>query len=153
MPSSLLKNPPFYGRQDILEIINKRANGLSEGYRQNIVLIGEELIGKTRLIQHWLSTYCNNYVVPIYLEVKPQEQATFPQKFIGTLLYAFLKNSQAPLKDDLDFLMEKARGYIPNTIQQAKELLSGNKKKPPLDIFMRLLKLAESFHAETDKHC
>jgi len=143
----------FYGRQEILELLNKRVNGLGEGYRQNIAIIGEEHIGKTHLIQYWLSKYCNNYIVPIYIEVKPQELDNFSQKFIGIFLYTFLQNSQISLHDDIGYLLRKAQNYIPRTAKLCRDLLGEHKKKRPQDDFVKIFHLPEVFYEETGKRC
>lgn len=143
----------FFGRQEILSILDKRANGLKNGYRQNIALVGDELVGKTCLIKHWLSRYCDNYTLPLYIEVKPQEFSAFLERFIGTLLFSFLKNGQAGLKDDIGFLLDKSRSYIPRTCGRIEELLAERKKKNPREAFIKLLELTAIFYEETNKSC
>ena len=142
----------FYGRQDILSILDKRANGLSKGYRQNIAIIGDELIGKTCLIKHWLSRHCDALTVCVYIEVKPQEAVVFLKKFVGILFYAFLENSAITLKDDdIDFLIEKSERYIPRTCARARELLLEKKRISAQDAFTRCLELTEVLYNETGK--
>lgn len=143
----------FYGRKDILATLNTRADGLPSGYRQNIAVLGEALIGKTYLIQHWISAYCNNFVVPVYLEIKPEGINSFVEQFLGRFLFSFLKNSQIPLKDDMEFLIGHAHRYIPKTIAIIKELLSEKRAKRTDQIFTRLLNIPEAFYQETGKHC
>ena len=63
----------FYGRQDLLELLNKRSDALSKGYRQNMAIIGAELIGKTSLLKHWLSQYCDTRIVTVYIEIRHEE--------------------------------------------------------------------------------
>ena len=46
----------FYNRPDLLNIIVHRINSFSEGYRQNIAIIGEPCSGKTTLIKEILSS-------------------------------------------------------------------------------------------------
>ena len=142
----------FYGRQDILDLLNKRATALGKGYRQNIAIIGEESIGKTCLIQHWLSNYYNNYIVPVYLEADFKTFSEFGRKFTGTLLFSFLKNRQAALNEDLNALIEKSAAYIPETVKLIKRILSLKNKKSP-ENFSLLLELSESFYQETSKRC
>ena len=144
----------FYGRQDILSILDKRANGLSKGYRQNIAIIGAELIGKTCLIKYWLSRYCDSHTVCVYIEVSPQAAGIFLKKFIGTLLYAFLENSALALKDDdIVFLIKKSERYAPETCALARELLFERKRISAHDAFERSLDLTEVLHKETGKYC
>lgn len=143
----------FYGRQDSISLLNKRVDGFSNGYRQNIAILGVEFIGKTHLIQYWLSQYCNNFIVPIYLEVKPQEIHLFVEQFIGRFLFFFLKNSQIILKDDINFLITHSEKYIPKTISAIKQILSEKKNKKLDAVFTKLLGLAELFYLETGKRC
>lgn len=143
----------FFGRQEILSVLNKRAAGLKSGYRQNIAIIGDTLVGKTCLMKHWLSRYCDNYTLPVYIEVKPQEFSAFLEKFIGTLLFGFLKNGQGALKDDLNFLLDKSRSYIPRTCGRIEELLAQMKKRSHREAFLKLLELTAIFHEETNKSC
>ncbi|OGX23217.1 MAG: hypothetical protein A3J51_05650 [Omnitrophica WOR_2 bacterium RIFCSPHIGHO2_02_FULL_45_21] len=150
----------FYGRQDILSILDKRANGLNKGYRQNIAIIGAECIGKTYLTKYWLSRYCDRHTVCVYIEVNPQApqggQAAgiFLRKFIGTLLYAFLENSALTLKDDdIDFLIKKSERYAPQTCALARELIFERKRISAHDAFIGSLELTEVLHRETGKYC
>lgn len=143
----------FYGRQDILESLDKRASGLHKGYRQNIAILGGELIGKTTLIKHWLSKYCDNFTLPVYIEVEPRELSSFLEKFIGTMLFSFLKNSQAHLKDDINFLIDKSRRYIPRTCAHIEALLMEKKRRNARGAFAKALELPELFYEETSKSC
>lgn len=143
----------FFGRQEILSVLDKRAAGLKNGYRQNIAITGDALVGKTCLVKHWLSRYCDNYTLPLYIEVKPQEFGAFLEKFVGTLLFSFLKNSQEALKDDLGFLLDRSRSYIPRTCARIEELLAQTKKRRHREAFLKLLELAAIFYEETNKSC
>lgn len=152
--SVVLIEMEFYGRQEILESLDKRANGLSKGYRQNIAIIGDELMGKTYLIKYWLSKYCDNFTLPMYIEVKPQAAfSAFLEKFIGILLFSFLKNSQVSLRDDISFLIERSRKYIPLACAHIEALLIEKKKKNTRRAFVKLLELPELFYKETNKSC
>lgn len=143
----------FYGRQDILSLLHKRADAFSQGYRQNIAILGEELIGKTYLAQHWVSVYQNNFILPVYLDLNIQEAPHFTDKFIGRLLFSFLKNSQITLKEDLYFLIKHSQRYIPQTISRIQELLSGRKYRKFEAVFAKLLELTELLYQETGKRC
>jgi len=148
-----VKTMEFCARDNVLKLLDKRADGLSHGYRQNVAILGEELIGKTSLIHSWLSRYHNNLIVAVYLEVKALEINLFSEQFIGRFLFAFLKNSQIPLQEDIGFLMEHAQKYIPKTIAAAKEILSARKSKKAESVFTKLLELPELFFLESGKRC
>src|SRR3989339_252459 len=114
----------FYGRQDLLELLNKRSDALSKGYRQNMAIIGAELIGKTSLLKHWLSQYCDTRIVTVYIEIRHEEANSFGERFIGNLFFSFLKNSHNGLKDDIVFLLERCAKYIPKTTTFARKILA-----------------------------
>jgi GTPase SAR1 family protein len=55
-------------RDVYLELLQKRVNSFRQGYRQNIALIGDELVGKTCIIFRFLDRFCDPRVVTVYIE-------------------------------------------------------------------------------------
>lgn len=143
----------FYGRQDLLELLNKRADAFSKGYRQNLAIVGTELIGKTTLLKHWLSKYCDNRIVAVYIEARLEEANTFGERFIRSLFFSFLKDSHNGLKDDVVFLLERCAKYIPKTAALAGKILSERHVKRSEVLFAKLLELVELFNNESAKSC
>lgn len=143
----------FFDRKPYLDILEKRINGLKDGYRQNIAIIGDELVGKTSIIFKFLHKFCDNRVIIIYLETRPESLASFSRRFIGVLLYNFLINSGMPLKEDLDFLIRKASKFIPQTIEKVEYILNALDKRVKNNIFTELLSLCEIINKETGKNC
>lgn len=141
----------FFGRRNYLEIINKRVEGFKCGYRQNIAIIGDESIGKTSTIIHFLQKFNDNLIIPVYIDIRRESLAYFSRRFIGALLYGFLKNSAITLKEDIEFLIEKSRRYMPETTGRIQSILNGREKKE--NILPALLTLCESLHQETGKSC
>jgi hypothetical protein len=143
----------FFGRTYYLEILEKRVKGLLEGYRQNIAMIGDETVGKTSIIYEFLSRFLNNHIIAIYLEIRPESKASFTRRFIGILLYNFLLNSNIPLEEDLDYLVNKAARFIPKTAENIRLILSAVDKRKENDNFSELIALCDSIHKETGKYC
>lgn len=143
----------FFNRQHYFDILEKRLKGLKDGYRQNIALIGDESIGKTSIILRFLNYFNDNRIISIYLDIRPTTFKHFAKRFIGVLLYNFLRNSDIVLKEDLDFLIKKSEKYIPKTIERIKSILSTVEKKQKLSIFSDLLMLCETINQETQKNC
>ena len=148
----MLKNN-FFGRKVYLDILQKRVSGLLEGYRQNIAIIGDEMIGKTFLLFKFLDKFYDNRIIVIYLEIRPEAAASFFNRFAAGLLYNFLIPSGIPLREDLDYLIRKAERFIPKTAQKIKTLTSGRDKKKTSGLFVELLWLCELIYQETGKHC
>jgi AAA+ ATPase superfamily predicted ATPase len=143
----------FFGRKEHLDILEKRTRDLKEGYRQNIAILGDELVGKTSLIFNFLNKFYDTRIIILYFEIRPESLASFARRFIGVLLYNFLTNSGIPLKEDLDFLIKKSSTYIPRTIEKARFILSAVDKRKKNNIFTELLSLSDSIHEETGKYC
>jgi len=143
----------FFGRQNYLEILEKRIHDLKDGYRQNIAIVGDELVGKTSIIFKFLSKFCDNRSIVLYLEARPEPLSTFAKRFIGVLLYNFLVNSNIPLKEDLDFLILKSARYIPKTTEKIKAILTSLQKRKKNNVFTELLSVCDSIYQETQKHC
>lgn len=143
----------FFGRQEYLKVLEKRARDLKEGYRQNIAIIGDELVGKTSLVFKFLDRFQDNLIVPVYIEARPEPLADFSRRFIGILLYNFLLNSGLELKEDLEFLTGKAARFIPRTAEKAKAILSAVERRKKNDIFAEIMGLCETLHQESGKSC
>jgi GTPase SAR1 family protein len=143
----------FFDRQIYLDTLSKRIYDLKDGYRQNIAIIGDELVGKTSIIFKFLHNFYDTRIIVLYLEMRPQTLAFFARRFVGILLYNFLSNSGIPLKEDLDYLIAKSEGYIPRTVEKINSILLAVGKRRKSNIFTELLGLCELMHQETGKHC
>lgn len=141
------------GRQSYTDILNKRAIGLKDNYRQNIAIIGDEASGKTSIVFNFLSKFSDNRIIALYLEVRPEAFSSFAKRFMGVLLYNFLLNSGMPLKEDLDFLIKKSSRFIPKTAEKMSQVLSAIERRKKNNVFTDLLSLCELFHLETGKSC
>ena len=148
-----MKTDNFFGRENYLEIIKKRVLGIKESYRQNIAIIGDELVGKTSIVLQFLNNFCDNNIVPVYLEVSSESASSFTKRFIGALLYNFLINSGIPLKEDIDYLIEKSSAYIPKTTEKIKKILASSDKRKNEFTFAELFNLPEMIYFETGKYC
>ncbi|MBM3252460.1 MAG: hypothetical protein FJZ11_06780, partial [Candidatus Omnitrophica bacterium] len=143
----------FFDRQVYLNILEKRISDFKDGYRQNMAIIGNELVGKTSIIFKFLNKFYDNRIIIIYLEIRPESLLLFAKRFIGVLLYNFLINSAIPLKEDLDFLIAKSEKYIPKTVEKIKSILVSLDKRKKNNIFTELLSLCEIINQETNKSC
>lgn len=143
----------FFDRKLYLDILEKRIQGFKDNYRQNIAVIGDELVGKTSIIFKLLNKFYDNRIIITYLEVRQEPLNSFARKFIGVLLYNFLVNSGIPLKEDLDFLIAKSAKYIPKTVEKIKLILNAVDRRKRNNIFTELFSLCDSINLETTKSC
>src|SRR3989338_7178939 len=84
----------FFGRGEILQALDKRLDSFLKGYRQNVGIIGPKSSGRSSLVQYFLSTLNDPSLIAVYAEVIPEPFDYFAQKFMGSLLAAFLNNRQ-----------------------------------------------------------
>ncbi|MFA5165367.1 MAG: ATP-binding protein [Candidatus Omnitrophota bacterium] len=84
----------FYGRTDVLALLEKRSEGLRSGYRQNVAVIGPSYCGKTSLLYRFISLHVRKDLVPVYIEVKDKGLPAFVEKFSSTLIYRYLDRTE-----------------------------------------------------------
>lgn len=143
----------FFGRKSYLDILEKRVIALKDGYRQNIAFIGDEHVGKTAILHKFLNSFLDNRFILFYLEARVEPLFLFCKRFAGVLLYNFLSTSGIPLKEDLEFLIEKASAYVPRTAAKIKTILAEAARRKKENILSELLSLAGIIHQETGKFC
>ncbi|PIP20645.1 MAG: hypothetical protein COX40_03630 [Candidatus Omnitrophica bacterium CG23_combo_of_CG06-09_8_20_14_all_40_11] len=143
----------FFDRKSYLDILDKRITDLKDGYRQNIAIVGDELVGKTSTICKFLNNFCDNRIIIIYLEIRPESLSSFARRFIGVLLYNFLINSGVSLQENLDFLIAKSEKHIPKTVEKIRCILAALERRKKNNIFIDLLSLFELINQETNKFC
>jgi hypothetical protein len=107
----------FFGRSKTLGLFSKRVSALKEGYRQNIAFVGPNLIGKSSLILQFFSTFNCPDIIPVYIDLKPNSLNNFIYKFLGSLLYHYLKNKNLKTCEDLDGLKKSVQPFIPQTLE------------------------------------
>ncbi len=141
----------FFARKNYLELLQRRVSGLKDNYRQNIAIIGDELVGKTALIFEFLARFQDNRIICLYIEARPESLDSFAKRFIGILLYSFLSNSGILLREDLEFLIIKASKYAPKTTERIRIILQALSKRRKSNIFAELNQLCELMYQETGK--
>jgi len=143
----------FFDRKTYLDILQKRVSGLKDDYRQNIAIIGDELLGKTSIIFKFMDSFYDNHIILIFIDTRPESINSFSKRFIGVLLYNFLSNSGIFLKEDLEFLIHKSTSYIPQTTEKIRLILTNLNKGRTTGVFTDLMSLCETIHLETGKYC
>jgi len=143
----------FFSRTQYLDVINRRVKGLCDGYHQNICLLGPELVGKTTIVSHFISHFCDNRFVIVSLDIRNETMQAFGRRFIGCMLYNFLQNSDIPLKEELDYLLEKASIFIPKTCARMRSIIVDLERRKKEDAFSNLLSLCDYLNQETGKYC
>ena len=143
----------FFGRTKILDLLKRRVIDLKEGYRQNIAILGNQFVGKTSLLHHFIANLDEKDVTVVYLDFENKDFGFFMSKFIGSLLYNFSKKKELPLHDDLNLLLETTKEHIPNTVQVIRKIQKDFGKGKISECYLGLLTIPEVFTNETEQFC
>ncbi len=143
----------FFGREEVLELLAKRADALKDGYRQNVALTGQSLAGKSSIILHFLHAIKDEGFVPIYVEVIKEPFRSFANKFIATILY----NSLARMGEDggieMETLLDKAREKMPKTYSAIKGITTLMERGDLEGAYINLLGLTSVLKEESGFSC
>ena len=143
----------FFGRDEVLELLNKRVLALKDGYRQNVALTGQSLSGKSSIILHFLHTVKSEGFIPVYVEVVKEPFKAFSNKFIATILYNSLKKLGFPVEAEMSSLLETGQKAIPKTCQMVKEINDSIDEGDLDEAYVGLLGLTSTLKEEAGLSC
>ncbi|MFH1753308.1 MAG: AAA family ATPase [Candidatus Omnitrophota bacterium] len=143
----------FFGRDETLELLKKRVNALTEGYRQNVALTGQNLAGKSSILHHFLYNFHDNRILPIYVEITDEPFLFFAQRFTGSLIYNFLKSKGLEPGEEYEALIEEARQFIPSTVKSVRDIHDMIRKRDLDSAYSLLFDLTSVVKSETGKSC
>lgn len=143
----------FFGRSQAIKLLTKRISGLGDGYRQNIAILGPRLIGKSSFILQTFFNFKNPKVIPIYIDLRANSFSHFGYKFLGNMLYHYLRNKDLEVHEDLRLLKDLARDYLPRTITSIQVIESNIKDLQFDQAYQGLLTLTTVFKQETGVSC
>lgn len=143
----------FFGRDDILELLNKRVCALKEGYRQNVALTGQSLSGKSSIILHFLHTIREEGFVDIYVEIVKEPFVSFLDKFIATMLYSVFTKMGLGFDMDLEKLLESAEKALPKTYHGIKKVIDLADNEKFDEAYSEMLSLTSILKSETALPC
>lgn len=142
----------FFDRKPILDLLAKRVGGLKGGYRQNVAIIGCELLGKTSLILQFLSTFKDNQILPIYVDLKDEPFTQFAYRFMEALLYNFLVSKGKASGGQFRELVTNCTEFIPRTVEEIKKIEAHLEKYQFDQAFSLLLDLTAVVKEESRQH-
>ena len=143
----------FFGREEVLELLNKRVLALKDGYRQNVALTGQSLSGKSSIILHFLHMVNSEGFIPIYVEVVKEPFRAFSNKFVATVLYNSLKKMGEAVDVDMAHLLEAAQKTIPKTYQLIKQVNASTDQGNLDEAYLGLLALTSILKEEAGLSC
>lgn len=143
----------FFGRDEVLELLNKRVSALRDGYRQNVALTGQSLAGKTSILHHFLYSIKEDDFITIYVEVIKEPFRAFANRFIATVLFNALTKTGENAGFELETLIDKAEEKLPRTYAAIKQVNSLIEKNDLEGAYLSLLSLTSTLKEEIKKSC
>ncbi len=143
----------FFGREDVLKLLNKRASDLKDGYRQNVALTGQSLAGKSSIILQFLNTAREDGFIPIYVEVTKENFESFADKFIATMLHNALLKAGEHAGIEMEDLLEKTEKRLPRTYSSVKQVSTYIERKELDNAYSGLLGLTSTLKNELGMPC
>ncbi len=149
-----MENLSFCLRKEALNTLNKRICDFKDGYRQNIALLGSELLGKSTLLKNFLNGVTDEKLATVYVDIVPFEFNLFVKRFLNSLLYNYLKKSQLiSTREDLNVLAKRAKESLPLTSSLIEPFLNKIEKEKHEVLFKELFCIVDTFSQETKKSC
>ncbi len=142
-------NLNFYGRAITLDVLNKRIKGLTDGFRQNVALLGSRYIGKTALLRQVMAQVDDHNVILVYVDLENRDLPYLAQQLNKSLLYHYLKKLGNPVQDDLAVLCASARAHVPQTVGLIEAVQSLAQEDKIREAYHALLTVPEIFSQET----
>lgn len=142
-----------YGRKSILDLLSRRMRDLKEGYRQNLALLGSRYIGKSTVLQQFVSDIDDPDVVPIYLNFENRDFDYFVTKLVKSILFHVARTKNLTSQEEIKVLMEVARPSIPQTVDAIDKIFTGLRSRKYNEAYKELLALPEIFNNEAGKRC
>lgn len=146
----------YLDSRNILETLVRRINSFSEGYRQNIAIIGEPYSGKTAIIKELLSkdSFNKDNIIPIYLEIKFEPFEFCAKRFIKSVISQLVKQDAVlTAQKDTVMLIEDLRMNYPKTAQLFMRVLQDIEKNRCDNVFSFMLDIPMMLSEETGKRC
>ena len=142
----------FFGREESLSLLGKRLQALTDGYRQNVALLGPPLVGKTSLICQALKQPPAHALLALYVDVRREPFAEFAQRFLAAGVAQALGTSPAqPSADTLELLLRDAGTRLPRVTQEAQRLRDWVEKGRHTEAFGGLFDWLQTILQETGR--
>ncbi|MBU4149926.1 MAG: ATP-binding protein [Candidatus Omnitrophica bacterium] len=145
-----------HNRTDILNLLALRINSFSEGYRQNIALLGEPCIGKTSLIKQLLDSgdIKKEAIITIYIEIKIEPFEFYAKRFIKSALFQLLHSDPlvAQPHDAVVLIEDIARQY-PKTAEACQRVLRDIERGRLDEAYSYMLDIPAAIYEESKKRC
>lgn len=161
-----MQSAPWFDREEILSLLQKRAEGFLAGYRQNLAFLGPEGIGKSTLLKRFLRQQAGAFpsLIPLYVEVQEEEGfSEWTARFVRAVLCGVLEMTRSDRVQGSDLfeeyppelpdLMRICSSAVPQTVSAAKRLLELAEAKRIEEAYDQLWDLPQGITQEMGASC
>lgn len=145
-----------HSRSDILSLLKLRVNSFSEGYRQNIAILGEPCIGKTALVKQLLESDAlkRDSVIPVYVEIKIEPFEFCAKRFVKSAIFQMLHSDPLAIQPrDAVVLIEDLKSAYPKTAEICQRVLHDVEKGKLDEAYSYMLDIPSAMSEESKKRC
>ena len=143
---------PFLKREVIQMRLQKRVDGIENGYRQNVGILGSSGVGKTQLLCEFFQSISRNAkLLPVYVKAETIDGRQLLTQWMGAVLSATLLDRTLNIPKTLNGLLREAELIIPNTVVAVKHLQKLLRQDKNSLAVKELLMLCGTLARETEK--
>ena len=139
----------FFDREETLSLLERRTISFKQGDKRNLAIIGLRKMGKTSILLEFKRRLTDADILPVFVYIKPEDVITFAHRFIGALLYEFIKRKGEEPVEDFEQLLSLFIEYAPKTASAILRLRQTFETSPKESIFASVLDLPLKLHQET----
>ncbi|MBI4373122.1 MAG: ATP-binding protein [Candidatus Omnitrophica bacterium] len=152
MHKSSARGSVFFGRADILRLLEKRLDAFQKGYRQNIGIVGPPFIGKSVLVKAFLGRLIQSDVIAISFSSQEFDSfERFSERWMAELTTSFYHAFGKPLPSSFQNLLRSLKESIPKTLQRMRLVKKLTFKRRYDQAYQELLGLTALLHQECGK--
>ncbi len=115
-------NIEFVARKKELQLLSKRIEGHSKGFRQNVALLGMPYIGKSFILSQAIKKASKNIICAI-VDVKNTDRTFFARSLFSSLFSSVLREEFMVIDDDLEDMIERGKPIYPKSIDAINHVL------------------------------
>ncbi len=143
-------NVEVVARKRELDLLVRRIEGHSRGFRQNVAILGMPYIGKSFILSQAIKSSPLS-IISAVVDVRNTDPTFFARSLFSSLLSSLLRNSVRIIDDDFEDMLEASKQVIPNCIRDIKELFSLDWERDFYTGFDRMFDVLEKIIKETGK--
>lgn len=143
---------PFLMREAVQERLRKRVSDITNGFRQNVGVIGPSGVGKTSLLKEFFQLVSREPgLLPIHIQGETIDGRQLMDRWIGATLSSVLLERTLNIPNSLASLMKEAEPLIPLTVRAAKHVQKLLRQEKNLAAVKELFALSSLLVRETGK--